>query len=305
MANKFFTVLVFPDACGSPRKFKISKIFFNSFAFLTVVSSILLISASVFFAHRYVIVSKEAKEVLELRTETRTQKQQIRKFLKQVKKFEKKMARLEKFDKKMRVITSIEPAEKVSPKKWGIGGPFEESINEKKLSSNATALERMSLNMERLEVQADLQEISFYQLDQFFKDRRSLLASTPSIWPTKGWVTSGFGYRNSPYTGVREMHEGLDIAARMHSRIIAPADGIVIRSGREHGLGAMIEIDHGYGIVTRFGHNSKNLVKSSDHVKRGQEIAYVGNTGRSTGPHVHYEVLLNGIPVNPMRYIIE
>ena len=101
------------------------------------------------------------------------------------------------------------------------------------------------------------------------------------------------------------MHEGLDIAARMSSEVIAPADGIVIRGGRSFGLGVLLEIDHGYGVVTRYGHNSKNLVKVGDHVKRGQVISYVGNTGRSTGPHVHYEVLLNGIPVNPMRYIFE
>ena len=101
------------------------------------------------------------------------------------------------------------------------------------------------------------------------------------------------------------MHEGLDIAARMSSEVIAPADGIVIRVGRSFGLGVLLEIDHGYGVVTRYGHNSKNLVKVGDHVKRGQVISYVGNTGRSTGPHVHYEVLLNSIPVNPMRYIFE
>lgn len=305
MTKKHYTVMVFPEALGNPKKFKISKFLFKSFVSLAVITSVLLIGISVILVDRYSSVSEEAKEAGKLRTETRTQKLQIQKFAKQVKEFEKQMARLEKFDRKLRVITAIDQAEKASSKEWGIGGPLGGNLDEGKLSSKANALERLSFDMKQLKTQADLQEISFYQLDQFFKDRQSLFSSTPSIWPTKGWVTSGFGYRKSPYTGIREMHEGVDIAARTHSNIIAPADGIVIRSGRDYGLGAMVVIDHGYGIVTRYGHNSKNLVKIGDHVKRGQVIAYVGSTGRSTGPHLHYEVMLNGIPVNPIRYIIE
>ncbi len=305
MAKEFYTVVVFPEALAKPLKFKVSKFLFKSLVSFASVASVLLISASLFFTHRYSTINKEAGEVKKLRTETRTQKLQIQKFVKQVKEFEKQMAHLEKFDRKLRTITAIDRSDEATSKKWGVGGPSEDNINNSKLSSIATALERLSVDLDQLKSQADLQEISFFQLDQFFKDRQSLLSSTPSIWPTKGWVTSGFGYRNSPYTGVREMHEGVDIAARMRSEISAPADGIVIRAGRDYGLGVMLEIDHGYGVVSRFGHNSKNLVEVGDHVKRGQVIAYVGNTGRSTGPHLHYEVLLNGIPVNPMRYIFE
>ena len=301
MHKKYYTIVVFPEITGKPRNFRLSKFLFKGF----IVASVLLISASVFFTHRYSVVSKEAREVTKLRTETRAQKLQIQKFVKQVQGFKKQMAHLEKFDRKLRTATALDKPEEITPNKWGIGGASEENLNDVKLSTNATAFERLSADLEQLKDQADLQEISFFQLDQFFKDRRSLLSSTPSIWPTKGWVTSGFGYRRSPYTGVREMHEGLDIAARRHSKIIAPADGIVIRSGRDYGLGVLIEIDHGYGVISRYGHNSKNLAKVGDYVKRGQIIAYVGNTGRSTGPHLHYEVLLNGIPVNPMRYIFE
>ncbi len=101
------------------------------------------------------------------------------------------------------------------------------------------------------------------------------------------------------------MHEGLDIAINLHSNIVSPADGFVIRAGRQKNLGVMLEIDHGYGFITRYGHNSKNHVKAGDRIKRGQLIAKSGNTGRSTGPHLHYSVKLNGIPVNPMKYIIE
>lgn len=305
MSNNHYTIIIFPEISGKPKKFKVSKLLFKSLAAFTVISSFIFISASIFFTHHYSIINREAKEVGKLRTETKTQKLQIHKFVKQVKKFEKKMADLEKFDRKLRIITALDQAEKATSKKWGIGGPSEEILNDGKFSLNTTAFERLEIDLKQLKAQADLQEISFFQLDQFFKDRQSLLSSTPSIWPAKGWVTSGFGYRKSPYTGVREMHEGLDIAARIHSKVVAPADGIVIRSGRNAFLGVMIEIDHGYGVVSRYGHNSKNLVNVGDRVKRGQIIAYVGNTGRSTGPHLHYEVLLNGIPVNPMRYVFE
>jgi len=104
---------------------------------------------------------------------------------------------------------------------------------------------------------------------------------------------------------LREKHEGWDIAAREGSPVRAAADGIVVVAGKDYGYGNMVEIEHGYGLVTRYGHNSKFLIRAGDRVKRGQIIARVGNTGRSTGPHLHYEVILNGIPVSPKNYILE
>jgi len=153
--------------------------------------------------------------------------------------------------------------------------------------------------------QTKVQAVSFQQLDEYFKSQTSLLSSTPSVWPLRGWVTSGFGFRKSPFTGLRERHEGIDIAARLGSPVRSTADGVVVVSGRGYGYGKVVEVDHGYGLVTRYGHNSKHLVKVGDRVKRGQVVAEVGNTGRSTGPHLHYEVLLHGVPVNPNKYIFE
>ena len=165
--------------------------------------------------------------------------------------------------------------------------------------------EKLSNDLDQLSKQSKIQIISFQELDEFFKSQKSLLSATPSIWPARGWVTSKFGYRKSPFTGLREKHGGWDIAARSGSSIRATADGVVVVSGREYGYGNMLEIDHGYGIMTRYGHNSKHLAKVGDRVKRGQVIALVGNTGRSTGPHLHYEVLLNGFPINPKNYILD
>jgi murein DD-endopeptidase MepM/ murein hydrolase activator NlpD len=134
------------------------------------------------------------------------------------------------------------------------------------------------------------------------------LASTPAIRPLSGdaksWVTSRFGYRKSPFTGRREFHKGLDIASRKGTPILATADGVVTFAGKKGLLGMTIVIDHGHGMKTRYGHNHELLKKRGDKVKRWEPIALMGSSGRSTGPHTHYEVHLNGIPVNPEKYIL-
>ena len=131
------------------------------------------------------------------------------------------------------------------------------------------------------------------------------MLSTPTIWPVKGWVSSPFGFRSSPFSGRRVFHEGLDIAARYGLDIHATAKGIVVYAGDKAGYGKIVTIDHGYGYMTRYSHNSRITVKVGDKVNKGDVIAKVGSTGRSTGPHCHYEVLVNGIPVNPMKFIID
>lgn len=120
---------------------------------------------------------------------------------------------------------------------------------------------------------------------------------------TKGWLSSYFGKRADPFTGKTEFHEGMDFAGREGSAVVAVAAGVVIWSGERSGYGNLIEIDHGNGYTTRYGHNEKNLVKVGDRVTKGQKIALMGSTGRSTGPHVHFEVLQDGHQVNPEKYI--
>jgi murein DD-endopeptidase MepM/ murein hydrolase activator NlpD len=142
-------------------------------------------------------------------------------------------------------------------------------------------------------------------LNNFLKEQKSILASTPAIRPTDGWFSSGFGYRTSPFTNQREFHKGLDIGNRVGTPVIAPADGLVVFVGREGSLGKMIAINHGYNLTTRYGHLNKFRVKKGKYVKRGQVIAEVGTSGRSTGPHLHYEVHLNDVHVNPFSYILD
>ncbi len=131
------------------------------------------------------------------------------------------------------------------------------------------------------------------------------LASTPAIWPTKGYLTSPFGWRIHPLTGKRSEHSGQDIATQYGNKIIAPADGVVLVSENRDYYGKLLIIDHNFGYTTRYGHLATFNVKEGDRVKRGQVIGFVGNSGRSSAPHLHYEVRYNDKPQNPMNFIID
>ena len=148
-------------------------------------------------------------------------------------------------------------------------------------------------------------ETNIHQLDQYLLDKESFLLSTPTLLPANGWITSYFGLRFSPFAGTLKMHEGLDVGAKIGTTIIAPADGVVTFAGEKSGFGKFVQIDHGYGLETIFGHASTILVHNGQRIARGQNIARVGNTGRSTGPHLHYEVRVNGTAVDPLYFILD
>jgi murein DD-endopeptidase MepM/ murein hydrolase activator NlpD len=163
----------------------------------------------------------------------------------------------------------------------------------------------MRTDVERLKLEATSQEDSLSELEKLLQTKKEMLIHTPSIWPVHGWVTSGFGFRTNPFTGLNQMHEGLDISNRIGTPVIAPADGIVSDTGKDLSYGNAVAVSHGFGVTTRFYHLSKILVSAGQKVKRGDRIAEVGTTGKSTGPHLHYEVRVNGVSVNPARYILD
>ncbi|XER09748.1 hypothetical protein SRRS_53800 [Sporomusa rhizae] len=138
------------------------------------------------------------------------------------------------------------------------------------------------------------------------KNARSMdkLANKPSLWPVTGEITSVFGWRNSPWGGGSEFHPGIDIANNMETPIVATADGEVVQSEPAGGYGNIVKINHGNGIETIYGHNAHLAVNAGQSVKKGQVIAYLGNTGRSTGPHLHYEVRVNGTAVDPISFLV-
>ena len=303
-----FTIVIFPGSLSTPRKLRLPKRLVKISILMSFVVLIGFLGSSFYFIQQYLKLQDGETELVKLRRESKIRKIRVEKFAQQVKNFETEMVRLERFEKKLRVITALENSPRSIEKNWGVGGPYGFSTNSFTTAMGwgaANMVERLSNGLDHLGKQAKIQSISFQELDNFFKNQKSLLSSTPSIWPTRGWVTSGFGFRKSPFTGLREKHEGWDIAARNGAPVRTTADGVVVVEGREYGYGNLVEIDHGYGLVTRYGHNSKHFVKVGDRVKRGQVVTLVGNTGRSTGPHLHYEVLLNGVPVNPKNYILE
>jgi murein DD-endopeptidase MepM/ murein hydrolase activator NlpD len=302
------TIVLFPGRLRSPKKIRLPQRIVKFGVSVSFVVLIAFLCSVFYFSQQYLSLKGSENELVKLRRDSKIRKIQVAKFAQQVKNFETQMARLERFEKKLRVITALENSPKSVEKNWGVGGPYGLSTNSFKTAMGRGAVSMVDLlsnGLDHLDRQAKIQSISFQELDDFFKNQKSFLSSTPSIWPTRGWVTSSFGFRKSPFTGLREKHEGWDIAARSGAPVRATADGVVVVEGREYGYGNLVEVDHGYGIVTRYGHNSKHLVKVGDRVRRGQVVSLVGNTGRSTGPHLHYEILLNGVPVSPKNYILE
>jgi murein DD-endopeptidase MepM/ murein hydrolase activator NlpD len=149
------------------------------------------------------------------------------------------------------------------------------------------------------------QERSLSEIVGQLEGKRAHLAATPAIWPAKGWLTSRFGTRTSPFTNQKQFHAGIDIAGERGTDIVAPAQGKVVFSGSRGPLGKSVIIDHGYGVRTQYGHSDDLYVKTGEIVQRGQRIAALGNSGRSTGPHLHYVVEVKGKAVNPLDYIFD
>lgn len=156
--------------------------------------------------------------------------------------------------------------------------------------------------LRKLQLAGEETEGELSKLHTYLIAKSAVINATPSLLPIAGWLSSSFGYRRNPYDGSYRLHSGVDIAAEPGTPVRAPADGLVIFSGYREGYGKVLVIDHGYGIRTLFGHNSAVFVGQGTKVKRGETISQVGNTGRSTGPHLHYEIRKNGVPVNPATF---
>lgn len=178
---------------------------------------------------------------------------------------------------------------------------------------NATELDSDNLVVQLEQIQdratslieiANRDEETLAELQEYLQDRKDRLQRTPSILPAQGWISSEFGWRSNPFSGQKTFHAGLDVANNYDTPVYAPADGVVTMAGTLGGFGQIVRLDHGYNLVSKFGHNSRILVKQGQPVKRGDLIARMGSSGRSTGPHLHYQVEVSGKPVNPRLFIL-
>lgn len=209
------------------------------------------------------------------------------------------LQRVQRFDSKLRMMNmEKDPAE--------VGGaPGDFSRAYLPLHRQELAARKMQDFLSHLSESVRLEEVRQQDLLRALRENRDALASMPSIWPVVGFISSSFGGRSSPFGGGGQFHKGLDISNRMGTPVLAPAQGAVILAARDGAYGNSVEINHGGGIVTKYGHMQRWAVQPGQWVKRGEIIGYIGMSGRTTGPHLHYEVRLNGVPVNPMRYILE
>jgi murein DD-endopeptidase MepM/ murein hydrolase activator NlpD len=246
------------------------------------------------------------KQALAQQTDQVThQRKQIQTFAAEINTLKERLVVLDQFEKKIRVMASINNSNEHDGL-FGVGGSTPEDINPKieLTQKHNQMLRQMHRQVDQLESASQTKHESMSALLAELERQKNILAHTPTIRPAKGWISSRFGYRVSPFTEKREFHKGLDIANRMGTPIVATADGVVTFIGIKGQLGKVMIIDHGYGVITRFAHIDKALKIKGELVNRGDVIAQMGNSGRSTGPHLHYEVHLNGVPINPEKYIM-
>lgn len=313
---KRLTLIVIPGDAAASRSFRIPHLLPKALMLLSLV----LLYLGVFFALDYFDLRNTAVRYRKLSVEHEGVKSEIRVLVEKLSEVKRSLKVVQNYTARLEELTQIDTSKLNN--RTGIG-----PLNDTEFNSMLAATDLVStqssddalpagINPDELTFSPVLKQLTevgnqarhrtfeMQRLLSKLDKKRSLLSSIPSIYPVKGWVTSNYGYRISPFTGEKTRHRGIDIASAIGTPILAPADGVVIFSGRKENFGNFIMIAHGYGVVTRYGHNAHNLVQPGQKVKRGDQIGTVGASGRTTGPHLHYEVWVNGRPTNPRKFIL-
>lgn len=332
--GKKFTFFIVSNQTGQTRKLVISSVWMKAASFVGAIIILVFVAGMV----DYFGLLLQSLENKRLRSENAQLVKQFQVVESKVSSLENSLERVKTFTTKLKLITNIDAEDRVTKLSMGPKPapgqqveeyePMEQRPSNESLAQQDEVFEApQTLNENKGEVaeqpapskdyaslvvridkavrETQLKEQSVIDLWESLSERQSLINATPNIKPARGWLTSRFGYRVSPFSGKATMHAGLDIAAAPGSPVYAPADGVVSFAGYDAGYGKLVSIDHGYGVSTRFGHTSQIYVQVGQKVSKWDVIAAVGNTGRSTGPHLHYEVRINGTPVDPINFILD
>lgn len=330
-----YTVVVFRGSSSKPLRFSFPRKFVRK---LLILAAILIVADLLVVSH-YVIRTGEVWQLSAFRAEAMGAREQTAAFSSAIDDLKKRLSAMGEVNQRLRVMLGIDttkPTGDLANGRGGEDGPMPDgksgSQGTGEVTSGTGAEQRLQISevrdgsqseidfstesieevtqqvresLDALVREATQQEETLQSLTQIAEQRSAQWASTPSIWPVRGWVTSGFGPRVSPFTEKPAWHDGLDIGAQANSPVQAPAIGRVVTVAFDSKMGNMVKLDHGYGIETVYGHLAKSLVKEGQRVKRGDVVALVGSTGLSTGPHLHYMVKKNGQALDPTKFILD
>jgi len=289
---------LFADSTAKMRSVRFSRSRLILFVITAVAFAGLLIYSSSRILARW-FTSMAMVEVLEENLELRQHIDRIGERLVEV---DRQLAELVEDDDQLRVLSDM-PRIDDDVRQVGIGGAVNPEIT---YSVDDQTIRKLIFDLDKIEREIRLQRTSFLEIERQLSEKSDLLRHTPSIRPVEGgYISSGFGRRTDPFNGRWAHHNGIDISIERGTPIFAAADGSVIHAKQTHGLGKLIVIDHGYGFTTAYGHLHTIQVINGQSVSRGQKIGEVGNTGRSTAPHLHYEVRVDRKAVDPMDYIYD
>ena len=302
-----YTLILLRDGNRYPRRLAISRKWLRRLFLLFFPPVLALFIGAVVSIFLYVSNLDSINGYEKLVRQEAEMKAQINFFASRVDDLTDQLTQIKESNEKIKVLANLNVHSGGSIRE-GVGGPdpavaalTTDSLDE----ARKQVIEKMHRDLQVLELRLVDEQQQSNLLQDYLEEQKAVLNFTPSIRPVRGWISSGFGYRRSPFTGRREMHRGVDIVNRKGTPVVATADGRVKFAGHNGGYGNLVVIDHGMGVETKYGHLNRIEVKVGDKVIRGQEIGALGNTGRSTGPHLHYEVVVNKHAVDPRQYFID
>lgn len=297
MAKKFFSLIIVPHSKARFKRITLSE---KAIKALLGGSAFLLVALVIFLVD-YFTMNITRQKYKELYNENVRQKEAIAGYKDSLEQIYKVIGNLENYAKKLNIMAGLNEGGNLDEAGIGAGSssPGEE------MSSSDIPQEISITDIKNISQKAEDLERNLTTLVNFFESQSARLACTPSIFPTTGWVTSGFGWRKDPFTGKIAFHRGIDIATNFGNTVVSTADGIIVQLRNDKIGGKTILVSHGGGLTSLYCHLDKFLVKPGQKVNRGDVIGLVGKTGKALGPHVHYEIRINERSVNPYNYILE